>query len=111
VKEVLDSLQKQEGNPYVIVGRVPGKQLNNLQKTWNRIRTLAGLGDMRIHDLRHSFASIAAASGLGLPIIGALLGHSQTQTTARYTHLIGDPMTEAATLVNQRMAEVMAQPK
>ncbi len=54
-----------------------------------------GLGDVRIHDLRHTFASIAAGKGLSLPIIGALLGHKQTQTTARYAHLVGQPLIEA----------------
>ncbi len=59
----------------------------NLQKPWRRIRALAELEDVRLHDLRHSFASIAAANGASLPLIGKLLGHSQPQTTARYTHL------------------------
>ena len=56
----------------------------------------AGLSDVRLHDLRHTFASIAASRGLSLPMIGALLGHKQTQTTARYAHLLGQPLREAA---------------
>lgn len=103
VVELLVRIEKKEGNPYIITGNVEGKHLVNLQKPWRRIRKIAGLDDVRIHDLRHSFASVGAASGLSLPIIGALLGHSQVQTTARYAHLIGDPLKEAAGLINEKM--------
>jgi site-specific recombinase XerD len=61
----------------------------------------------RIHDLRHSFASIAAADGLSLPIIGALLGHSQVSTTARYAHLVGEPLQEAATSIGARIKAIV----
>lgn len=107
VKEVLENIERVENNPYVLVGIVPGKQFHNIYKPWHRIRALAELGDIRIHDLRHSFASIAVANGLTLPMIGALLGHTQTQTTARYAHLIGEPVKNAAMLVNQKIAEAM----
>ena len=66
-----------------------------MQKPWGRIRKKADLTDVRIHDLRHTFASVAAINGLSLPMIGALLGHTQTQTTARYAHLVGQPLLEA----------------
>ena len=66
-----------------------------LQKPWSRIRALARLEDVRMHDLRHTFASVAAMGGMSLPMIGALLGHSQLQTTARYAHLAADPLREA----------------
>ena len=72
----------------------------------SNIRKKAELEDVRLHDLRHSFASIGAASGLSLPIIGALLGHSQVQTTARYAHLIGDPLRDAANLIGQKIKEL-----
>jgi integrase len=67
----------------------------------------AGLLDVRLHDLRHSFASIAGAGGLSLPMIGALLGHTQAQTTKRYTHLVGHPMKQAAEIVGQRIVGAM----
>ena len=79
-------------NPYVICGGKEGAHLVNLQKPWRRIRNKAGLKDVRLHDLRHTFASIAASKGLSLPIIGALLGHKQAATTARYAHLMGQPL-------------------
>ena len=75
--EVLQGLQRQPDNPFVFVGDVEGQHLINLQKSWRRIRALAGLDDLRLHDLRHSFASFAAESGASLPMIGKLLGHTQ----------------------------------
>jgi len=79
----------------VICGYKEGAHLVNLQKPWRRIRKAAGIGDVRIHDLRHSFASVGAAGGMSLPMIGALLGHSQPQTTHRYAHLSDDPRLNA----------------
>lgn len=102
--QVLAKIPKLEGNPHVICGGKSGAHLINLQKPWRRIRKQAGLDDVRLHDLRHSFASIAVASGMSLPLIGALLGHSQPQTTARYAHLSDDPLKKAAKTVGERMA-------
>jgi integrase len=109
--EVLAELPRIEGNPFVIAGGKPGAALVNLEKPWRAIRTAAGLDDVRIHDLRHAFASIAAASGMGLPIIGKMLGHSQPQTTARYTHLAADPVKAAAAAVAGKIAAAMASGK
>ena len=79
----------------------------NLQKPWGRIRKRAGLEDVRLHDLRHSFASVAASGGLSLPMIGKLLGHTQAATTARYAHLAADPLKAANEAIGQRIAAVM----
>ena len=103
--EVLRSVPRLQDNPYVISGDKPGACLVNLQKAWQRIRTMAGLDDVRIHDLRHSFASVAAAQGLSLPVIGALLGHSQPATTARYAHLAGNPLIRANDEISGRIAD------
>ena len=84
---LLESLPRDPDNPWVIVGRKPGAHLTDLQHPWRRIPARAGLGDVCIHDLRHSFASHALALGESLPMIGKLLGHTQVQTTARYAHL------------------------
>ncbi len=70
--------------------------LVNLEKPWRRVRKVAGLDDVRLHDLRHTFASVAARNGLSLPVIGALLGHSQPTTTGCYAHLSADPLRVAA---------------
>jgi integrase len=100
----LESIPRQQGNPYVICGRNAGEHLVNLQKPWRRIRKAAGLDDVRIHDLRHSFASVAVAGGMSLPLIGSLLGHTQPATTARYAHLADDPRLAAADAVAATIA-------
>jgi len=94
--ELLDKIERVEKNPWVIVGTKPGARLTDLQPFWQRVRARAGLKDVRIHDLRHTFASTAVAAGQGLPMIGKLLGHTQVQTTARYAHLAADPVKAAA---------------
>jgi integrase len=76
---------------YIIKGRLRGKPLVNLTKPWKELCRAAELDDVRIHDLRHTAASVGVGHGLSLPIIGRLLGHSQPQTTNRYAHVDGDP--------------------
>ncbi len=66
---------------YVILSEKEGQPRSDLNRPWRRIRKHAGLDDLRVHDLRHSFASVGAASGMGLPIVGKPLGHTQAQTT------------------------------
>ena len=84
---LLAELPREGDNPWVIVGRKRNSCLADLRHPWGRIRARAELPGVRIHDLRHSFASRALALGEGLPTIGKLLGHTQVQTTARYAHL------------------------
>ena len=103
---VLRDIQRQDDNPWVIAGRKEGGHLTDLQHPWRRIRARAGLDDVRIHDLRHSFASGGLLVGEGLPMIGKLLGHTQVQTTARYAHLANDPVKSAANRIATRIAEV-----
>ena len=93
---LLTSLPRDKDNPWVIAGRKPGSHLTDLQHPWRRIRERAKLDGVRIHDLRHSFASRALALGEGLPMIGKLLGHTQVQTTARYAHLARDTVKASA---------------
>jgi integrase len=66
--------------------------LTDIKRAWASICRLAGLTGVRTHDLRHSYASMLASSGLSLPVIGALLGHTQASTTQRYSHLFDDPL-------------------
>jgi integrase len=100
---VLATIPRQPGNPWVIFGRGPGTRLANLNVSWQLVRREAGLEDVRLHDLRHSFASRALALGESLPMIARLLGHSQMQTTARYAHLARDSVHEAACRVSDRI--------
>ena len=105
--DLLRAAERIDGNPWVITGSLEGKRLSDLQPFWQRVRARAGLKDVRIHDLRHTFASTAVASGQGLPMIGKLLGHSQVQTTARYAHLAADPMRDAANSVASTLQRAM----
>lgn len=105
--EVLASLPQLEGNDHVIVGGKPGAPLVNIKEPWDAIRREAGLEDVRIHDLRHSFASLGAGGGMSLPIIGALLGHREATTTARYAHLADDPLKTAAAAIGGRIAAAL----
>ncbi len=105
--KVLLELPRQKGNPYVICGHKKGQHLVNLQKPWRRIRKRAGLEDVRIHDLRHTFASLAARKGGSLPKVGALLDHSQIQTTQRYAHLIADDIRQLADAVGDQIGTIL----
>ena len=79
----------------------------DLTSPWVRIRNAAGLQDVRVHDLRHTFASHAVSGGQSLPVIGKLLGHSRVQTTARYSHLMADPIKAAAEATGGAIAAAM----
>ena len=101
---VLAGVPRLAGNPWVIAGREPGERLTHLAYFWYPVRERAGLDDVRLHDLRHSFASRALALGEDLAMIGKLLGHKKIQTTARYAHLARDSVKEAAALVAASIA-------
>ncbi|WAC49184.1 tyrosine-type recombinase/integrase [Asticcacaulis sp. SL142] len=107
VVDVLLRIERINSNPYVIAGKNEGRPLTDLQHPWRRIRAAAGLDDVRIHDLRHSFASGALALGEGLPMIGKLLGHTQVQTTSRYAHLANAPIKMAASRVADSISEAL----
>ena len=102
---VLAQLPRLPDNPWAIPGTKPGARLSSIFEPWRRVRARAGLDDVRIHDLRHSYASRALALGESLPVIAKLLGHAQIQTTARYTHLTRDAVKDAATRVANGIAE------
>ena len=93
---------------FIFPGRSPGKHIHNLRKPWARICTKAGLNGVRVHDLRHTAASLALGSGSSLAIVGRLLGHSQAQTTLRYAHLESDPALRAANLIGKSIYEASA---
>jgi len=102
--ERLKAIKRLDDNDYVITGKNPGEHLTDLQHPWRRIREKAGLHDVRLHDLRHSFASRGLLVGEGLPMIGKLLGHTQVQTTARYAHLANDPIKSAADRIAEKIS-------
>ena len=104
---VLDLLPRLSGNPYVLPGDRPGGHFIGVQKPWQRVRRLAGLPDLRLHDLRHAFASVAIAAGNSLFIVGKVLGHRQASTTERYSHLAPDPAKAVADRTAQRLADML----
>ena len=107
VVDELKRIPKLASNPHVICGSIEGQFLADVQGPWELLRKAAGIEDVRIHDLRHTFASRAVALGQGLPTIGKLLGHTQTQTTARYAHLAADHSLAAADLVSKSLADAL----
>ena len=105
--EVLSSLPRIEGNPYIIPGEKAGQPKADLKKPWAAVTKAAELEGVRLHDLRHSFASFGAGASLGLPIIGKLLGHAHAATTQRYAHLDADPIRRAADAIGATIAAAM----
>jgi integrase len=92
---------------YVIAGNDPTSPRTDLKRPWVVIAKRAQLTGVRLHDLRHSFASVGAGAGLGLPIIGKLLGHAQAQTTQRYAHLDTDPIKRSVEFIADHIASAM----
>ncbi len=104
---VLADLERVEGNPYILPGRKVGHHFVSINDPWGRIRTIAGLEEVRLHDLRHTFASMGVAAGFSLPIIGKMLGHTQAVTTERYAHLAADPIRRAVDGVGGEIAAAL----
>jgi integrase len=102
---VLAGLEKL--GPYVIPGDDPEKPRADLKRPWLVVSKRADLDGVRLHDLRHTYASFGAGGGVGLPIIGKLLGHTQSATTARYAHLDNDPLRRAAENIGGRIAAAL----
>jgi integrase len=108
--ELLSSLANEMMTEWVFPARSGPGPFMGVEKVWNRIRETAGFPELRIHDLRHSFASMGIAGGSTLTVIGALLGHSDVKTTAQYAHLSADPIRTAADRISGAMATAMGGP-
>jgi integrase len=105
---VLEELQKRQVDAeWVIPGKKQCSHLADIMQPWREIRTAEGIKDVRLHDLRHSYASAGARAGLSLPVIGALLGQSQVGTTERYSHLARDPIHAANDMIGARIAAAL----
>ncbi len=94
-------------SPYVLPAAKGGGHVVGLQKAWDRLRERAGLPGLRLHDLRHSFASFAVADGASLYLVGKVLGHRQARTTELYAHLSDDPLRAVAERTAARIAAAM----
>ncbi len=96
---------------YVIAGATADKPRSDLKRPWKRVTAHAGMTDLKLHDLRHSFASVGAASGMGLGMVGKLLGHASPATTARYSHYADNAAQAAANAIASRIANAMSKGK
>jgi integrase len=101
---LLRDLPQAEGNPYILPGKLPGAHLVNISKPWGRVRTAAGVEDVRLHDLRRTVGSWLAQSGNSLHLIGRVLNHSNQSTTAVYARF-GEDSVRAA--LDQHGARIM----
>jgi integrase len=111
VRDVLDALPRYAGNPYVIAGKLEGRFATDFQHPWRRIRARAELPEVRIHDLRHTYASMAVSGGMPIQMVGRLLGHNQLQTTMRYAHLADDPVLEATQQNANQLSGLISAPR
>ncbi|MCY4384223.1 MAG: tyrosine-type recombinase/integrase [Nitrospinae bacterium] len=100
-RTALEALPGRGESPWVFHAQRGERRLSNLYHYWKPVRSRAGLDDVRLHDLRHSYASRALALGEGLPVIGALLGHREVAATARYAHLMREAERAAAARVGE----------
>jgi integrase len=108
--DLLKKLKKQGETPYVLRGARLGKHIVNIQNSWKKIRNLTEVQDTRIHDLRHTFASLAIKQGLDLYRISKLLGHRNIQTTTRYAHIAKNDLIESAEVVGKVFEEILSRP-
>lgn len=109
VLEILKKMKVQADSPFLFPGKLSNQPLKDPKKAWSTIRKQAGVSDVRIHDLRHTFASHLVSSGVSLSIVGKLLGHTQASTTQRYAHLADAPLREAAELFGEKVRELASQ--
>jgi integrase len=103
----LAALPRQDESPYVLPAERGDGHFVGIQKPWQRIRAIAGLNDVRLHDLRHSFASVAVSGGDSLYLVGKVLGHRQYRTTERYAHIMDDPLRGVADRTSERIAAIL----
>jgi integrase len=105
--EIISGLPRMVGNPYVILGETEHGHLVNLQKTWLRVRKSAGLDDVRMHDLRHTYASVAVMNGIDPFLLKEIMGHKNLQTTLRYAHFADAAVQRAAGSVAAKLASAL----
>lgn len=107
--EVLTGHPVTEGSVHVFPAASGDSHFQGVEKVWRNVRAAAGFPNLRLHDLRHSFASVGLARGDALPVIGAILGHADVKTTSRYAHLADDPVRQAADAISQSIKAALSQ--
>lgn len=108
--QILDALPRIEKNSYVLSGLKNGEHLKEINRVWHAVRHAAGLDELRIHDLRHSFASVPATNEESLLVVRSLLGHKRVATTERYAHLGDDQVKRAADRASGHIAYWLSTP-
>ena len=109
VLAVLNDLPRSNSSPFVFPAKGdPGRHYSGTPKVWSKVRAAAGLSNVRLHDARHTLASLAVGGGQSLPMIGAMLGHKDIRTTAQYAHLAAAPLRAMADSVSKGVADLMA---
>jgi integrase len=103
-QEVLASTPRIANSDYVFPASSGTSHFQGTEKVWRMVRTRAGFDKLRLHDLRHGFASVGLAGGSALPVIGAILGHADVKTTSRYAHLADDPVKKAADQISETIS-------
>jgi integrase len=106
--EVLSNVPVLDNSPFVFPASSGDGAFQGTEKIWRRVRERAGFPTLRLHDLRHSFASIGLARGDALPVIGAILGHADVKTTSRYAHLADDPVRQTAEGISKVVAAALS---
>lgn len=106
--EVLQTVKKRtpKGSVYVFPGRIEGEPLKEIKTFWKTVLKKSKLENVRIHDLRHTHAAHLVSSGLSLPIVGKLLGHTQASTTQRYAHLADEPLRQAVEFFGSKVEKL-----
>lgn len=107
--EILAAVPRIEGNRFVIAGDGIDKPRSDLKRPWAMVKRAAALEDLRLHDLRHTYASYCAAAGMGLTIVGRLLGHKDVRTTNRYSHFEAGPLQRASNATGNTISTAMNQ--
>jgi integrase len=101
--EIIASIRFPNAGTYIIPGLRADKPRTTLQAFWKAILRAARISDVRLHDLRHNFATVGAGAQMGLPVIGKLLGHATPATTARYAHLADNPLRAASETIGAQI--------
>ena len=104
---VLDSLKTERRSPHLFINKRTGNQLSTISKTWDRLREEAGMPDLRLHDLRHSFASLCVNAGVSIYEVKEILGHSDIKITERYAHLAPETQQKAASAAGDQILAAM----
>jgi integrase len=106
---ILEEIKHAEGSPFVFPAEGDlNRHFVGTPRVWVRVRSTAGIAGVRLHDLRHTYASLAVGSGQSLPLIGKLLGHRDVKTTAQYAHIADHPVAAAANTTAQAAARALA---